>query len=141
VIFCGISSFKVNNQPVTEEYFEQWSQNCDSQEANRKCYILMDQIKDNKLDSCEKTLGNLDGKNTIGNQLCDQAIRFLKNRNLDTSLGIQNLELVFSYSDCKKPWTSVTSDQIGELSLNEKLCCNADGSFYRCNGGSFNKSC
>ena len=32
----------------------------------------MDQIKQNKLDSCQKTIGNLEGLDTIGNQLCDQ---------------------------------------------------------------------
>ena len=32
----------------------------------------MQQLQDNKLDSCERMIGNLDGKQTIGNQLCDQ---------------------------------------------------------------------
>merc|ERR1719305_1663452 len=63
-------------------------QPCDADEANDNCYLLMQQLQDNKLDSCERMIGNLDGKQTIGNQLCDQAIRFLRKDKQDTSNGI-----------------------------------------------------
>merc|ERR550519_214971 len=132
---------KVNGDPVTEEYFTKWSNQCSSDEANSKCYLLMDQISNNRLDSCEKMIGNLDGKNTVGNQLCDQAIRFMNNRNMDTSGGIKNLELVFMHSECQQPWTSVQSDIDGPLVLEQKLCCDSLGKYERCDGQTYRKDC
>merc|ERR1719334_1526159 len=132
---------KVNGNPVTVEYFEQWSNECESDEANSKCYLLMDQIRENRLDSCEKMIGNLEGKNTIGNQLCDQAIRFMDKKGMDTSKGIRDLELVFMHSECKQPWTSVQSNVAGPLVLEQKLCCTPLGKYERCDGQPFNGGC
>eukprot|EP00088_Acartia_fossae_P064116 TRINITY_DN787_c0_g1_i5.p1 TRINITY_DN787_c0_g1~~TRINITY_DN787_c0_g1_i5.p1 ORF type:complete len:217 (+),score=61.58 TRINITY_DN787_c0_g1_i5:381-1031(+) len=132
---------KVNKKPVEENYFQQWSNTCDSAEANSKCYLLMDQIADDRLDSCKKTVGNLDGEDTIGNQLCGQARRFLASAKKDTSKGLRNQPLAFYSSTCKGKWNPVSSDVRGNLQVNEKLCCDSSWKYVKCDGGNFNRSC
>merc|ERR1711911_74653 len=132
---------KVNNKPVEKAYFVKWSSPCDADEANDNCYLLMQQLQDNKLDSCERMIGNLDGKQTIGNQLCDQAIRFLRKDKQDTSNGIRDLRLTFQKSHCGSAWSAVSSSTSGDLYLREKLCCDPNGKYYKCDGGLYNKVC
>eukprot|EP00088_Acartia_fossae_P057026 TRINITY_DN6647_c0_g1_i6.p1 TRINITY_DN6647_c0_g1~~TRINITY_DN6647_c0_g1_i6.p1 ORF type:complete len:221 (-),score=42.92 TRINITY_DN6647_c0_g1_i6:71-709(-) len=132
---------KVNGQPVQKSYFGQWSRKCDPTEANAKCYLLMSQLADDKLDSCKKTVGNLDGDDTIGNQLCDQARRFLQQGKKDISRGVRNQNLAFYSSTCQEEWTPVTSSQRGNLLVDEKLCCDNNWKYVKCNGGSFRKTC
>merc|ERR1719378_1274888 len=69
---------KVGGKAVNKAYFKAWSSQCDATEANDKCYALFNQRKGDQLDSCEETIGNLEGRDTIGNQLCAQARRFLE---------------------------------------------------------------
>merc|ERR1711980_58853 len=105
---------KVNGKAVTVPYFKSWSSKCDTDEANDKCYLLLSQEKDDPLDTCRETIGNLDGKDTIGNQLCDQAKRFVKAGGRANS-GIKNIRISFHSSTCEGPWTTVTSAAKGDL--------------------------
>jgi len=132
---------KVNRQPVKERYFETWSETCKASEANDKCYLLMNQIADDPLDSCKKTVGNLDGTNTIGDVLCGQARRFLSADNQNITKGLKNQKLSFFSSICTKKWNPVSSEVDGKLEVEEMLCCDSTWKFYRCDGGDFNKGC
>jgi len=132
---------KVNGKAVTKEYFTKWFAPCDADEANDKCYLLMQQIEDNQLDSCDATLGNLDGDDTIGNQLCSQALRFLRKEKIDTSNGIKDMRLSFLRSSCGSAWSPISSSSTGNLYLKEPLCCDTLGKFYKCDGSSYNKEC
>ena len=76
----------------------------------------MDQIADDRLDSCKKTVGNLDGDDTIGNQLCGQARRFLDQAGKDLSNGLKNQKLSFYSSTCTKAWNPVSSSQVSHIS-------------------------
>merc|ERR1719383_1695865 len=107
---------KVDGEAVTEPYFQQWAKQCDAAEANDKCYLLFDQRKTDSLDSCEETIGNLEGKDTIGNQLCDQAKRFLE-QDGQFRKGISNVAISFYSSTCSGGWNPVTSSSAGALSL------------------------
>jgi len=132
---------KVNKKPVEEDYFKKWSTKCDASESNSKCYLLMDQIADDRLDSCKKTVGNLDGDDTIGNQLCGQARRFLTQAGKDLSNGLKNQKLSFYSSTCTGGWKNVSSSQRGNLIVSQRLCCDATWRYYQCDGGDFTKSC
>jgi len=132
---------KVNRKPVEEGYFETWSSKCDTDEANSKCYLLLDQIADDPLDSCKKTVGNLEGTDTIGNQLCGQARRFLSGAKKDISKGLKDQKLSMYSSTCTKKWDPVNSDVNGNLSVAEELCCDASWRYYKCDGSTFNESC
>ena len=85
--------------------------------------------------------GNLDGDDTIGNQLCDQARRFLSSAKKDLSQGLKNQKLTFYSSTCTGGWSPVTSTVSGNLVANEKLCCDAAWKYYKCDGSDFVKSC
>jgi hypothetical protein len=132
---------KVNKKPVEEDYFETWSSSCDDKEANSKCYLLMDQIADDSLDSCKKTVGNLDGDDTIGNQLCGQARRFLSSAKKDVSKGLKDQNLSMYTSACTGKWNPVNSAVSGNLRVTEKLCCDSSWKYYKCGGGAFTKAC
>jgi len=140
---------KVENKVVTEEYFKTFKEKCDKKgekDANSKCYLVLSQIADDKLDSCKKTVGNLDGTDTIGNQLCGQARRFLAGANKDTTKGLIDQKLSMYKSYCTEPWTPVDSTDKNtkittNLTVEEKLCCDASWRYYKCGGGDFKKSC
>merc|ERR1712198_48763 len=131
---------KVNGKAVTEPYFKSWANKCDAEEANDKCYLLFDQRKGDALDSCEETIGNLDGKDTIGNQLCDQAKRFLK-ADGQSRQGVKDVLISFYSSTCKNSWEAVKSSAAGTLHAVNKLCCDADWKYYSCDGRPFVKEC
>jgi len=119
---------------VTENFFsEDWEDKCDAVDANSKCYSLMNQIARKRLDSCERTVGNLDGKNSIGNELCSQARRFMVSADKDISKGIEDQVLSFYSSTCKNEWKPVKS-QDGDLYVSQKLCCDESWNYYSCDG-------
>jgi len=131
---------KNNGKALDESYFLKWKKTCDSEEANDKCYLLFDNRKSDALDQCKATIGNLDGKDTIGNQLCDQAARFLRNDG-QGGRAIQNVEIGFYSSTCGGPWTEVASEKAGALLATERLCCDANNKYVKCGGGSFRSTC
>merc|ERR1711872_532764 len=69
---------RLDGKPLKESDFN--SNNCGN--ANNVCYALFDQIKSKSLASTEETIGNLSGKKSAGDALCEQAQRFLKNRGI-----------------------------------------------------------
>jgi len=132
---------KVDGQSVKESYFTEWSNECDENEAKTDCYLLMSQIANKKLDSCERTVGNLDGKNTIGNELCSQARRFMVSADKDISQGLTNQAMSFYSSTCLGKWKPVTSDTDGQLLVEQRLCCNSSWKYYSCDGSTITESC
>eukprot|EP00088_Acartia_fossae_P035245 TRINITY_DN3627_c0_g1_i10.p1 TRINITY_DN3627_c0_g1~~TRINITY_DN3627_c0_g1_i10.p1 ORF type:complete len:216 (-),score=40.17 TRINITY_DN3627_c0_g1_i10:245-892(-) len=132
---------KVDGQPVQISYFRQWSDQCNADEANAKCYLLMDQIADDRLDSCKKTVGNLNGDDTIGNQLCGQAKRFLRQNGKSIADGMKDQPIAFFSSTCQGAWSPVGSSQTGNLRAEERLCCDSSWKYYKCDGGDFRNSC
>merc|ERR1712121_402276 len=100
--------------------------NCDDaiDVANGQCYLLMSQKNTEPLSSRDATLGNLEGDDKIGNQLCGQARRFLSEAGQPINNGIRDVVISFFSSACEGPWTPVTSSQSGDLTVKERLCCN-----------------
>lgn len=126
--------------------------------ANSRCYIAMIKASKIKFDECTKTIVNEDGRETIGDVLCDT----IDDRYAGGYFGIgasapdsiDNIEITFQYSQCLGPWTQVANNETVNgniittstpLNAPEKLCCQRDGSgklrFRRCDGTSFNSVC
>merc|ERR1711892_783270 len=93
---------------VTEESFNNFP-GCQDSAANARCYTTLNKQRSVPLDSCDENLINTSGSETIGDYLCKQVRRWLKNS-----------------SSFKADGT---------------LCCNPDGTFYRCSGEEFNDKC
>ena len=109
-----------------------------------------------KLDECTKTIVNEDGRETIGDVLCETideryaAGYFSSTTAPDT---LVNIEIGFQYSQCGGPWTQVANnitrngiiESYEPLEAPEKLCCQRDGSgklrFRRCDGSAYNSVC
>merc|ERR1712189_27905 len=79
---------------VTEESFSQLT-SCDASTANARCYSILNDQKDIKLDSCDRNLINTGGSTTVGDYLCGQVRRWLRNSASFKSGGIRNLKLPF----------------------------------------------
>merc|ERR1711872_694161 len=126
---------RANGKTLSAAYFTQWKNTCDAKEANDRCYLLFSSKRSEPLDQCKATIGNLEGKDTVGNQLCAQARRFKK------SGPIQNVELAFYSSTCGGGWTPVASDRAGRLVANERLCCDANDKYVKCDGGRVRSTC
>merc|ERR1712007_263196 len=124
---------------VTEESFNNFP-SCADTTANARCYATLKKQSGVPLDSCDRNLINTSGSQTIGDYLCKQVRRWLKNKKDFKKNGIRDLKLPFYYSACKGDWTPVSSN--GEaLYADEPLCCNPDGTFFGCSGESFNQFC
>merc|ERR1712123_222192 len=108
--------------------------------ANARCYTTLNKQRSVPLDSCDKNLINTSGSETIGDYLCKQVRRWLKKSSSFQANGIKNLKLPFYYSACNGDWTPVTNDG-ADLYADEPLCCNPDGTFFRCSGEEFNDKC
>jgi len=74
---------------VTEESFSQLT-SCDASTANARCYSILNDQKDIKLDSCDRNLINTGGSTTVGDYLCGQVRRWLRNSASFKSGGIRN---------------------------------------------------
>jgi len=123
--------------------------------GNARCYAAMSKASQIKMDECTKTIVNEDGKETIGDVLCDTIDSFYENGYFDTKTApdsIDNIEIAFQYSVCGGPWTQVANNetladgtiQSFPLEAPEKLCCireNGKLGFRRCDGTSFNDVC
>ena len=92
------------------------------------------------MDSCKKNLVNTKGVETVGDFLCGQVRRWLKNDADFKANGKKNIKIVFHYSQCGGEWAAVNSEG-AELYPEEPLCCSAEGLFYRCDGSDYNKIC
>merc|ERR1712083_190940 len=104
-----------------------------------------------ELDTCEDTLLNsrtVSKKDTLGNTLCDQAIRFLKptrkwkKQNIGT-LGLRNQKMIFYYSACGSDWKPIHDSATNEpLRVETLLCCKPDGTYEPCDGSTdFTRGC
>ena len=140
---------------VTEESFNNFP-GCQDSAANARCYTTvslflffqmiicclfqLDKQRSVPLDSCDRNLINTSGSETIGDYLCKQVRRWLKRDSDFKADGIKNLKLPFYYSACNGDWTPVTNNGV-DLYADEPLCCNPDGTFYRCDGTPFNQFC
>jgi len=124
---------------VTKESFNDLP-TCDEKTANARCYTILDRQTDIALDSCDRNLINTRGSETIGDYLCGQVRRWLRRSDDFKANGIENLKLPFYYSACNGDWTPI-SDGEKDLYFKEPLCCNPDGTFFRCDGTEFNKKC
>merc|ERR1712106_1138869 len=98
---------------VTEESFNNFP-GCQESAANARCYTTLNKQRSVPLDSCD--------------------------RNLINTSGIKNLRLPFYYSACNGDWSPVTNNG-ADLYADEPLCCNPDGTFFRCDGSDYNKFC
>jgi len=124
---------------VTEESFSQLT-SCDASTANARCYSILNDQKDIKLDSCDRNLINTGGSTTVGDYLCGQVRRWLRNSASFKSGGIRNLKLPFYYSACNGEWTPIT-DGSKALFFEEPLCCTSQGLYEKCDGTPFNSVC
>jgi len=124
---------------VTRESFDDLP-TCEDKIANARCYTILDRQTDLALDSCDKNLINTRGSQTIGDYLCGQVRRWLRRSEDFKANGIKNLRLPFYYSACNGEWTPI-SDNGADLYFKESLCCKPNGSFFRCDGSSFNSAC
>jgi len=124
---------------VTEESFNDLP-GCQEKTANARCYTTLNKQSRVALDECDRNLINTSGSETIGDYLCKQVKRWLRKDKDFKANGIKNLRLPFYYSACKGDWTPVSSN--GEaLYAKEPLCCNPDGTFFRCDGTPFKQIC
>merc|ERR1711971_734936 len=124
---------------VTEESFNNFP-GCQASAANARCYTTLNKQRSVPLDSCDRNLINTSGSETIGDYLCKQVRRWKKNDSNFKANGIKNLKLPFYYSACNGPWEPVTNSG-ADLYADEDLCCNPDGTFFRCDGSDFNQFC
>merc|ERR1711915_1113583 len=124
---------------VTEESFNNFP-GCQESAANARCYTTLNKQRSTPLDSCDRNLINTSGSETIGDYLCKQVRRWLRKDDDFKANGIRDLKLPFYYSACEGDWTPVNSE--GEnLYADEPLCCNPDGTFFRCSGEPYNETC
>merc|ERR1712228_412681 len=124
---------------VTEESFNNFP-GCQASAANARCYTTLNKQRSTPLDSCDRNLINTSGSETIGDYLCKQVRRWLRKDDNFKANGIRDLKLPFYYSACEGDWTPVNSE--GEnLYADEPLCCNPDGTFFRCSGEPSNETC
>ena len=109
------------------------------------------------LDECTKTIVNEDGKETIGDVLCDTIDTFYENGYFNTFTApdkIDDIEITFQYSVCGGAWKQVANNETladgtitssSPLEAPENLCCERDGSgklrFRRCDDTPFNSVC
>merc|ERR1712236_22183 len=124
---------------VTEESFNNFP-SCQASTANARCYATLNKQRSTPLDSCDRNLINTSGSQTIGDYLCKQVRRWLRTDSKFQTEGIKNLKLPFYYSTCNGDWTPVSSNG-QKLYADEPLCCNPDGTFFRCSLEPFNQSC
>ena len=101
-------------------------------------FFQLDKQRSVPLDSCDRNLINTSGSETIGDYLCKQVRRWLKRDSDFKADGIKNPKLPFYYSACNGDWTPVTNNG-ADLYADEALCCNPDGTFYRCDGTPFSQ--
>jgi len=83
---------------------------------------------------------NTRGSQTIGDYLCGQVRRWLRRSDDFKENGIKDLKLPFYYSACNGDWTPI-SNGASALYFQESLCCNPDGTFYRCDLSEYNSVC
>ena len=108
------------------------------------------------MDQCTKTIVNEDGKETIGDVLCETIDSFYERGYFRTATApdeFRDVEITFQYSVCGGPWSQVANNQTlsdgtitsSPLEAPEKLCCKRDGNgklkFDRCDGTPFNSVC
>jgi hypothetical protein len=126
---------------ITPESFNNFEQ-CDDVGANAKCYTLLNQQSLEPLDSCDRSLINSGGSDTIGNFLCGQVRRWLKRSASFKENGIPapGLELPFYYSQCGGNWTPVNNGT-ADLIAQERLCCTNQGKYYKCDETDFARGC
>jgi len=124
---------------VTQASFKQLD-SCDNVTANARCYTILDKQRKLPLDSCDRNLINTRGTDTVGDYLCGQVRRWLRNSADFKENGIENLRLPVYYSACNSEWAPV-SDGDTDLYVDEPLCCDKNGKFFRCDGSDFTQSC
>jgi len=125
---------------VTPESFENFI--CDATAANARCYATLNKFKSEPLDSCDKNLVNTKSTETIGDYLCGQVRRWLRNDADFKVNGRDNITMPIYSSHCGGDWTPVTDGSSGgNLYVDELLCCNPDGTFRRCDGSDYRKTC
>merc|ERR1712025_52868 len=123
---------------ITKESFSNFQ--CDKVAANARCYTTLKKFQSEPLDSCKKNLVNTKGTGTIGDYLCGQVRRWLKNDDDFKANGKRDIKIGFQYSQCGEDWEPVSNGGV-KLFANEPLCCTSDGFFERCNGDPYTKFC
>merc|ERR1711953_1541267 len=124
---------------VTQASFKQLF-SCDNVTANARCYTILDKQRKLPLDSCDRNLINTRGTGTVGDYLCRQVRRWLRRSEDFKENGIRGPRLPVYYSACGSDWAPV-SDGDNDLYVDEPLCCNPDGKFFRCDGKKFTETC
>jgi len=130
---------EILGENITPDSFRNF--NCDDVAANARCYTTLAKFKSTPLDSCDKNLVNTKAGGTIGDYLCGQVRRWLKNDAEFKVNGKDNITIPFYYSQCGEDWTPVTDGETGALYTDEKLCCSPDGLFRRCDGSDYQTEC
>merc|ERR1712073_265877 len=130
---------EILGEDVTEGSFKDLA-TCDGRTANARCYTILDRQRKMPLDSCDRNLINTRGSETVGDYLCGQVRRWLRRSANFQENGIRDLKLPIYYSACNGDWSPV-SDSGRDLYVDEPLCCNPDGKFFRCNGEDYRESC
>merc|ERR1711872_55642 len=137
-------SQKVLGEDITSESFSNFY--CDDVAANARCYTTLNEHIWGPLDSCPFSnlygiLPNSKVSGTVGDKLCGQVKRWLKNDDDFKANGRRDINIVYYYSSCESDWAPVTDGLDRVLAHREKLCCTKDGLFERCDGTDFRKSC
>merc|ERR1712179_158065 len=130
---------EVLGRDISPDSFNEFSA-CSNKAANARCYTTLQRFTQEPMDSCTKNLVNTKGAETVGDYLCGQVRRWLKNDADFNAHGKEDIKIVFRYSQCGSEWAAVDSDGT-ELYPAEALCCSAEGFFYRCDGTDYNKIC
>merc|ERR1711913_9269 len=143
-----LEKYEPKTVEVCGELFQQYEDsgydamcfNCDITAANSRCYATLAKFKSDPLDSCEKNLVNTKSSQTVGDFLCGQVKRWLRNDAVFKANGRDNIRIPIYYSSCGGNWTQVSPGGEG-LYVDEPLCCTSVGSFRRCDGSSFKDTC
>eukprot|EP00092_Neocalanus_flemingeri_P001492 GFUD01001591.1.p1 GENE.GFUD01001591.1~~GFUD01001591.1.p1 ORF type:complete len:207 (+),score=69.50 GFUD01001591.1:60-680(+) len=130
---------EILGEDITPDSFKNFI--CDPVAANARCYTTLTKFKSEPLDSCDKNLVNTKSGETVGDYLCGQVRRWLKNDEDFKANGKDNIKIPFYYSQCGEDWTPVTDGETGALYTDEELCCSPDGLFRRCDGSDYTKEC
>merc|ERR1712059_144752 len=95
---------------------------------NGRCYGLLSTVLEYPLDSCK-------GSKRIGDYICGNVKRRLRNNGEFKKDGKDQIELRGQYSYCGNDWTNV--DYYGVPLSHQKICCTNAGKLRSCDGTPF----
>merc|ERR1712080_801397 len=99
---------------------------CDPQQGarayNSRCYGMFSKLVTKELDSCDRNVLVSKSDQTVGDYLCGQVRRWLKNDASFKGAGKRDIDIRFRYSFCNNDWVDVGDTEKGLLVPEEPLC-------------------